>query len=312
MIKLCQLLSEIYIDGFTVSEAKGGFHRPENFDSYAEGKGWVAYRGGNDWENGTTACAVYFKGGGEEIARIWFEVKFPKDGMQDSNCPEEIRDEANKWGKKASTLWISTTKKIHSVPKDHFPDGDPWYKDWKECFIEALKSKEMQKYVKDWGVDHTTWKAMKESKPESVNEGTAVPGAMEGWLSNTGTCYYVPDTHSEWAARMLKEPAPDETDIGAYERQRIRLMKVLYDKGWVRIVIKHDTNLIYFDTYDTPWTSLTRPQRVWLINAAIHGVKRSGDTIETGDKDEHREPPYKIEFGNKGGEILSPEKLGAL
>lgn len=311
MIKLRHLLSEIYFDGFSVSDQKQGFHRPENFDSYNEGSGWVAYRGGNDWENGTTACAVYFKGGGEEIARIWFEVKFPKKGMENSDTPEETRDEANKHGKKASTLWISMAKKIHSVPKDHFLDGDPWYKDWKDCFIEALKSKEMEKYVKDWGVDHTTWKAMKESKPEPVNEGSAVPGAMEGWLDPSGTCYYVADTHAEFAARLLKQPPPNETDAGAYEGQRIRLMKVLYDKGWSRIVIKHDVNLIYFDTYDTPWSSLSGAQRKWLIASSIFGVDRKGDEIVPKDGPEHRNPPYKIEFGNKGGEIVSPEQLGA-
>jgi len=318
MIKLRHLLSEIYIDGFTSSDEKQGFRRPENFDDYAEGSGWIAYRGGNDWENGTTACAVYFNAK-EEQARIWFTVKVPKGMTPDSDCPKEKQKEWNEWGEKASKKWISIAKKIHSVPKEYFKDGKPWYKDWKTCFIEALKKRDMKKYVKEWGVDHTTWKAMKKSEPEpatqqpnkplaqdepekkqAVNEGSSVPGALEGWLDTSGTCWYVEDTHAEWAARYLKEPPPDETDVGAYEHRRMVLMRQLFDKGWVRIIIQHGNDLLYFDTFDKPWKQLTRSQKSWLYSAAIHGVGIQGDKIEV-KSDDFRVPPYKLQFGGGKG-----------
>jgi len=316
MIKLRQLLSEIYIDGYTSSDEKQGFRRPENFDDYAEGKGWVAYRGGNDWENGTTACAVYF-GTGQDHARIWFTVKFPRGVKSDSDCPSKVADIAKKWGEQASKKWLTAARKIHSKPKEYFKDGSPWYKEWKQCFIEATKSRDMKKYVKDWGVDHTKWHAMKKTSPEPtktdklpVNEGTAAPGALEGWLDPSGTCHYVADTHAEWIARKLGVQAPNSSDVGAYEEQRMNLMKQLYAKGWVRIVIKHDINLIYFDTYNTPWKSLSRSQRQWLYDASIHGVSIKGDKIVTNAIDHFRETPYKIQFGGqKGNEFIEPTDI---
>lgn len=316
MIKLQQLLSEIYIDGFTSSDEKQGFRRPENFDSYSEGSGWTAYRGGNDWENGTTACAVYFGGKDGESARIWFTVKVPKGMTPDSDCPKEKQKEWNEWGEKASKKWISIAKKIHSVPKEYFKDGKPWYKDWKDCFIEALKKRDMKKYVKEWGVDHTTWKAMKKSEPEpkaagpeKINEGSSIPGAMEGWLDSRGVCWYVPDTHADWAARYLKEPPPDESDTGAWEHQRMKLMRQLFDKGWSRIVILHDRDILYFDTFDKPWKQLTRSQRSWLYSAAIHGVVINGDKIDVKD-DDFRVPPYRLQFGgSKGNDYIDVEDI---
>lgn len=157
---------EIYIDGFTISDEKGGFRCPENFDSYEEGKGWIAYRGGNDWENGPTACAVYFNSRNESLARIWFNVKFPKGISPDADSPTKNQKSAKEWGEKASKKWITITRKIHAEPKDHFQDGTPWYKDWKDCFLEALKHKDMKQYVDEWGVDHTKWAAMKPSSED--------------------------------------------------------------------------------------------------------------------------------------------------
>lgn len=131
-----------------------------------------------------------------------------------------------------------------------------------------------------------------------VNEGSSIPGALEGWLDTSGVCWYVKDTHGEWAARYFKEPPPDESDAGAWEASTIRLKKALYDKGWARVVIKHDINLIYFDTFDTPWQHLTRSQRSWLYSAAIHGVEINGDKIVV-TEDKYRRPNYRLQFGGK-------------
>lgn len=130
-----------------------------------------------------------------------------------------------------------------------------------------------------------------------IDEGTAIPGAAEGWLDTSGVCHYVKDTHGEWAAKYFKEPPPDESDVGAWEAATIRLKKALYDKGWVRVVINNETNTLYFDTYNTPWQHLTRSQRSWLYYAATYGVEIRGDKIET--TDEFRKPPYRLQFGGK-------------
>jgi len=85
-------------------------------------------------------------------------------------------------------------------------------------------------------------------------------------------------------------------DIEQYERQMISLKRKLYDLGWSRIVIKHDSNLIYFDTFNTHWKLLSKRQRQWLYNAAIHGVNITGYKIIPND--EIRSNPYKLQFGN--------------
>lgn len=141
------------------------------------------------------------------------------------------------------------------------------------------------------------------SNPTSLNEGSSIPGAVEGWLEPNGKCHYVEDTHADWAARYLKQTPPDPTDIGAYETKRMVLMRQLYDKGWVRVIIQHGENILYFDTYNIPWQSLTRAQRQWLYNAAMNGVKIQGDQISVGD--EPRESAYHLKFGNGGGRDVS-------
>lgn len=84
--------------------------------------------------------------------------------------------------------------------------------------------------------------------PKSVllTEGSSIPGALEGWL----------------------DPA------GAWEGQNIRLKKMLYDKGWIRIIIQHDNNLIYFESDELPWQQFTSGQKRWLKDAALRGVKK--------------------------------------
>ena len=155
-------------------------------------------------------------------------------------------------------------------------------------------AKQAKRFVKMFGIS------------DSLNEGTSIPGALEGWLDPGGKCYYVEDTHADLAARILKQPYPDTKDIGAYETQRIRLLRELYDKGWARIVIQHSNDLLYFDTYNTSWKTLSRSQRKWLYDAAIHGVKIVGDKIVIGDVMNFRHPAYHLRFGNKGGEWIKP------
>jgi len=251
MIRLKSILSEIYIDGFSSSDEKSKFRRPENFDSYDKGAGWSSYRGGNDWENGTTACAVYFEGKEGELARTWIHIQFP-DSLKEFVGSHSSSPEANqvkKWGEKASKTWTKLAKQIHHESKHQVNENDPnssWlYKDWKECFVEALKSEEMKPFVKERGVDSTHWKGMKQSLNENVtpteDEGwfelgkETVPNYvmpvpeepygkvnMHYWLSPSGHFYEADRYHWKWARQHVVGDAAD-----AVER--------MVRNGWVRV-----------------------------------------------------------------------------
>lgn len=251
MIRLKSILSEIYIDGFSSSDEKSKFRRPENFDSYDKGAGWSSYRGGNDWENGTTACAVYFEGKEGELARTWVHIQYP-DSLKEfvgshSSSPEALQ--VKEWGEKASKTWTKLAKRIHRESKSRINEDDPnssWhYKDWKECFVEALKSEEMKPFVKEWGVDSTHWRGMKQSLNENVtpteDEGwfelgkETVPNYvmpvpeepygkvnMHYWLSPSGHFYEADRYHWKWACQHVVGDAAD-----AVER--------MVRNGWVRV-----------------------------------------------------------------------------
>lgn len=171
MIKLRDLIKEFYIPGFIGTDEKSKFRQPENFDRYAEEE-WTAYRGGNDWENGSTWASIYFKERLGESARVWFEIKYPPHlesvvgEAMDVHRPEYR--EIQKWGQKASQRWLAEARKIRRSTRIKYdPNSYRWhYEDWKKCFIEALKSPRMTPFVKQWGVDKTAWKAMKPYEEE--------------------------------------------------------------------------------------------------------------------------------------------------
>lgn len=141
-------------------------------------------------------------------------------------------------------------------------------------------------------------------KQHLLTEGSSIPGALEGWLDPNGACFYVEDTHADWIARKFGLKPPDTADAGAWEGQNIRLKKMLYDKGWARIIIQHDSNLIYFESDDLPWQQFTNAQKRWLKDAALHGVKIQGEEIVIADPTELRPKPYRLQFGGgKGGNV---------
>lgn len=176
MIKLNNILKEVYFSGFITSEATSRFAQPENFDKYAEGKGWTAWRGGNNCENGSTAAAIVFEG--DDKSRMWFTVKYPESisrFVEESlSVDHPVVERINKLGRRITNKWIREAQKIHRVPKDHFPDGKPWKRDWKECFVMALGSKAMKPYIKECGIDYTKWHSMKREQkvynPNAANE----------------------------------------------------------------------------------------------------------------------------------------------
>jgi len=166
MIRLSHILKEVYFHGFTTSEAKSGFPKPENFDKYAEGGGWTAWRGGNDWENGCTAASIVFEG--EDKSRIWFTIKYPDDISkfvgEAISTDNPVYERINKLGKRITNKWIREAERIHRIPRDYFPDGKPIKRDWKECFVMALGSDRMKPFIKECGIDYTKWHAMKRSR----------------------------------------------------------------------------------------------------------------------------------------------------
>jgi hypothetical protein len=171
MIKLNNILKEVYFNGFTVSEANSEFRRPENFDKYAEGKGWTAWRGGNDWENGSTAAAIVFEGGDNERARMWFTIKYP-DGLNEK-VGEAISDRSPVYekiyrtGKRITNRWIREATRLHRIPRNYGPNGKPIKRDWKECFQKALESEALKPFVKECGIDYTKWHAMQRSNDQA-------------------------------------------------------------------------------------------------------------------------------------------------
>ena len=140
-----------------------------------------------------------------------------------------------------------------------------------------------------------------------LTEGSSIPGALEGWLDPHGACFYVEDTHADWIARKFGLTPPDTSDAGAWEAQNIRLKKMLYEKGWARIIIQHDNNLIYFESDDLPWQQFTNPQKRWLKDAAVHGVKIQGEEIVIANATETRPTPYRLQFGGGKGDNVDVE-----
>jgi len=236
------LINEMYLDGFSPAEDEPTFRVPENFDRYQEGSGWQAYKGGNDWENGTTGVAVYLnpEGYNKEMARIWFEVKFPPhleeyvDSTKGYGTPSA--QEVKKWGQRASCRWIRETARIHKETKKiHGPhDGyqNLWkqYKPWKECFVLALQSERMKPFVKKFGVDKTKWVGLKRSQP--LNEALQESGRpSKFWWMDPDT-NLIPVSglgHAQKGGDILNQK------FGVTIKQVKDAYPELYKRGYVRV-----------------------------------------------------------------------------
>lgn len=131
------------------------FSKPENFDPVADGAGWVMYVGGDDWEMAPTRACVVFPSD-EQIKRVWFVIDHKK-------CPEQSKfsDETRAFAKKAWQAWKRAATEAHKN-KNHGT------RSWQEAFKTALKSKEMRTYVRDSGVETTSWNEVKESAESIV------------------------------------------------------------------------------------------------------------------------------------------------
>jgi len=172
MIQLTNILKEVYFNGFTVSEAASEFSRPENFYKYAEGKGWTAWRGGNNNENGSTAAAIVFEG--ENKSRMWFKIKYP-DKLSEfvgSSVSENQHDYKRVYraGKRITNKWIKEAYRIRKTPRNYSPDGKPIKRGWQECFQMALEAEGLKPYVESTGVDYTKWHSMKKTSDTNSEE----------------------------------------------------------------------------------------------------------------------------------------------
>lgn len=246
------MVSEMYIQGYSLSEEAPIFRVPENFDKYRAGSGWQAYQGGNDWENGTTGVAVYInpEGYNKEMARIWFEIKFPENlqeyvrSTKAYNLPEV--QEVRKWSKRAAVRWIretenvrKSTRKFHGVHDGYARD---WVerKPWKECFILALQSDRMKPFVKEYGVDHTKWVGMKRCE---LNEN-GIPSKF-WWMDPDGELIPVPKFgHARVGTSILKKKFGIETEHVFTELQARGYIRVGFAGLWSQyfIEINHNRN----------------------------------------------------------------------
>ena len=168
MIHLKDILKEVYFNGFSTSDCKSKFPKPENFDKYGEGKGWTAWRGKNEGDNGCTFASVMFNEGSDEQSRMWFKIKYPesinKFVGEATSTDNPVYKRVNSMGKRISNKWIREAQRIHRIPKDYFPDGKSIKRDWKECFVMALGSAGMKSYVSECGIDYTKWNSMRRAK----------------------------------------------------------------------------------------------------------------------------------------------------
>lgn len=219
MSKYKDFLNEMYFEGFSTSPDAEIFRVPENFDRYKAGPGWEAYRGANDWENGNTGVAVYFhpEGYNKEMARIWFEVKYPDHLAELVTNGQGVppSKDVEKWGRRAAVRWLTTADRIRKATRQfHGPhDGyaREWVqrKPWRECFVLALESERMKPFVKRCGIDRTQWVGMKRDMNESKYwfmgaQGELRPVSQPNFLSedfakgNVGVGY-----NNLWGHRQL-------------------------------------------------------------------------------------------------------------
>lgn len=228
-----RFINEMYIHGFESAEDQPTFRVPENFDRYNEGSGWQAYRGGNDWENGTTGVAVYLgpEGYQKDMARIWFEVKFPPhleeyvSSAKSSTAPSSIA--VRKWGDKAARRWMRETVNVRRATKKYHGIHDGYNHDWverkswKECFMLALESERLKPFVKKWGVDRTKWIGMKRSQEPLMEHGQP---SKYWWMDKDGNTIPVgPEQHAPKGREILGLPISS----GVYQE--------MYDAGYLRI-----------------------------------------------------------------------------
>ena len=129
---------------------------------------------------------------------------------------------------------------------------------------------------------------------------------IRGWLNTSGACYFIRDTHTDFSARHLNIKLPP---LGTpdFLRAGLNVDKMMYNRGWVRIIIRSEIRTLYFDTLNVPWNQLSRHQRGWLYDIAMRGVKIVGDKIIHGDT--ILNIPLTIVFGDTNKNVMPDELI---
>lgn len=157
-MKLLTILQEIYL---STTKERSSFRKPENFDTIQDRSKYRIMAGGNDWEVGWSAIAVYLDGS-EELTRIWINTTEKCFANADKVSSEDMKDNEYKdTAKKLLRSWESAARKLHAEPYEVTENGTELHRDWKTAFIEALNDPEVKPFIKQSGVDKTTWNAAK-------------------------------------------------------------------------------------------------------------------------------------------------------
>ena len=150
---------------------------------------WIFYVGGNDWEPNFKYQAVFaqknFDKQGEQ-SRIWIEVKYPVNIKSDDETKhDEFTKEQTEFGEMVANLWLKIAKrlradhvkeytaydkaltsendKMHKIEKQggkyerKLPPSAKYKGNWADAFAMALKTPELNKHIKQRGIDRVDW-----------------------------------------------------------------------------------------------------------------------------------------------------------
>jgi len=148
------------------------FHQPENFDKVTDGKGWVMYAGGNDWENGCSACCVT-RTGNEQLDRVWMTVKCCEGASKDADCSTKESEVFKEHGDKAWRMWEKVARRLHA--KVEYTSASSWL----DSFKEALTDPEMKPFVDEHGRERTKWSDVEEAAPRRAKALVQAPADLD-------------------------------------------------------------------------------------------------------------------------------------
>jgi len=148
------------------------FHQPENFDKVTDGKGWVMYAGGNDWENGCSACCVT-RTGNEQLDRVWMTVKCCDGASKDADCSTKESEVFKEHGDKAWRMWEKVARRLHA--KVEYTSASSWL----DSFKEALTDPEMKPFVDEHGRERTKWSDVEEAAPRRAKALVQAPADLD-------------------------------------------------------------------------------------------------------------------------------------
>jgi uncharacterized membrane protein (UPF0127 family) len=173
---------------------------PENWEMIEEHTGtgsdnWKVWSGGNDWEVSATYNAIETLTpyrGSQPNRVIWYRTDFSSiigdDYVGDKIGNEENQKKLRAWGERGHNKWLKLIKEQKkrwrdSLGKDTTPEGPSTIND---IAVWALKSKEMEPYVAEWGVDTFDAKRVKDEYEIHDKQAAFDPRMLKYLLLGTG------------------------------------------------------------------------------------------------------------------------------